>query len=68
MAFILSAPKTARGSRSDIVTASLGDFSPAGNIFSVWIQMVSCDMTADCTLMLMLDDLILNFIINVLDR
>lgn len=68
MAFILSAPKTVRGSRSDIVTAAFGEFSPAGKVFSVWVQLVSKEMTADCALMLMLDDLILNYILNALDR
>ncbi len=68
MAFILSAPKSVRGGRADIITAAFGALQPVGKIFSATITLSSQDIAADCTLMMMLDDLIVNFILNALDR
>ncbi|HBT61610.1 MAG TPA: hypothetical protein DEB40_07690 [Elusimicrobia bacterium] len=68
MAFILSAPKSSRGARADIIKAAFGDFAARGKIFSAYIHLSSSDLSTDCTLMLMLDDLIVNFILNALDR
>jgi hypothetical protein len=64
MAFILSAPTSVRGSRADIIKAAFGDFSGTGKIFSARIDMSSKEIAADCTLMLMLDDLMVNRILN----
>jgi hypothetical protein len=68
MAFILSAPKTVRGARADIIKAAFGALQPVGKIFSATINLASKDIAADCTLMMMLDDLIVNFILNALGR
>jgi len=68
MAFILSSPKSVRGARADIVTAAFGALQPVGKVFSATINLSSQDIAADCTLMMMLDDLIVNFILNALDR
>jgi hypothetical protein len=68
MVFILSAPKSVRGARADIIKAAFGALQPVGKIFSATITLASKDIAADCTLMMMLDDLIINFILNALDR
>ncbi|MDD5630027.1 MAG: hypothetical protein PHU21_13245 [Elusimicrobia bacterium] len=68
MAFILSAPTSVRGTGAEIVQAAFGALKPVGKIFSVTISLSSHDIAADCTLMMMLDDLIVNFILNALDR
>ena len=57
-----------RGARADIVTAAFGALQPVGKVFSATINLSSQDIAADCTLMMMLDDLIVNFILNALDR
>jgi hypothetical protein len=64
LAFILSAPTSVRGELAEIIKAACGDFSGTGKIFSAYINMSSEELAADCTLMLMLDDLIVNFILN----
>jgi len=68
MAFILSAPKSVRGARAEVIKAAFGDFKPFGKIFSAYIHLASHELAADCTLMLMLDDLIVNFILSTVDR
>lgn len=68
MAFILSAPKLARGARADIIQAAFGDFKPSGKIFSAYIHLASKELTADCILMLMLDDIIVNYVLNALEH
>lgn len=68
MAFILSAPKTVRGARADIIRAAFGALQPVGKIFSTTITLASKDIAADCTLMMLLDDLIVNFVLNALGR
>jgi chemotaxis protein CheY-P-specific phosphatase CheC len=68
MAFILSAPQSVRGARADIITAAFGALQPVGKIFSATITLASQDIAADCTLMMMLDDLIINFVLNALGR
>jgi hypothetical protein len=68
MAFILSAPKSVRGAHADIIKSAFGALQPVGQTFSVTINLASQDIAADCTLMMMLDDLIINFILNALDR
>jgi len=67
MAFILSAPKSVRGARADILKAAFGDFVATGKIFSAYIHLASKEIAADCTLMLLLDDLIVNFILNAIE-
>ncbi|MDD5657630.1 MAG: hypothetical protein PHF00_10310 [Elusimicrobia bacterium] len=68
MAFILSAPKMSRGARADIIREAFGEFKPSGKIFSVYIHMGSKELSADCTLMVMLDDIIVNYVLNAIDR
>jgi len=68
MSFVISAPKTVRGSRADIIKAAFGEFHPIGNIFSAYIHLASNELAADCTLMLMLDDLIVHCVLNALGR
>ena len=68
MAFILSAPKSVKGARADIIRDAFGDFKPSGKIFSVYIHLSSSEISADCTLMAMLDDIIVNYVLNALDR
>ncbi|MFA6002536.1 MAG: hypothetical protein WC881_00560 [Elusimicrobiota bacterium] len=68
MAFILSAPKPVRGAKADMIKAAFGDFSNMGKVFGAYIHLSSQELAADCTLMLMLDDLFVNFILNALDK
>jgi hypothetical protein len=68
MAFILSAPKIERGARTDIIKAAFGALQPVGKIFSATINLSAQTIAADCTMMMMLDDLVVNFILNALDR
>ena len=68
MAFILTAPKVARGMRMDIIKAAFGDLQAASKIFSATINLSSRDIAADCTLMVMLDDRIIDFVLEALDR
>lgn len=68
MAFILPPPKLARGSRLDIIRSAFGSFPAVGKVFSATITLASDELSADCTMMMMLDDLILNFVLEALDR
>ncbi len=63
---VLSAPKPSRGARADIIQQAFGEFKPAGNIFSAYIHLAAPTLTTDCTLLLMLDDVTVNYLINVL--
>lgn len=68
MAFILSAPKAVRGAKADLVKQTFGDFPDKGKVFGAYIHLSSQELSADCTLMLMLDDLFVNFILNALEK
>ena len=68
MSFVLSAPKLVRGARADVIRSAFGDLHSVGKIFSASIHLSSKDIAADCTLMMMLDDLIVHFVLNALDR
>ena len=63
---ILTAPICARGARADIIQKAFGDFTPAGNVFSAYIHLASRTLPTDCNLLLMLDDVTVNYLINVL--
>ena len=63
VAVILSAPKCVRGQRADIIKAAFGNLFPSGRIFSVFIHMASQEIAADCTLLMMLDDVNVNFLL-----
>lgn len=63
---ILSAPVAAKGARSDIIQQAFGNFKPAGSVFSAYIQLASSSLTTNCTLLIMLDDVTVNYLINIL--
>jgi hypothetical protein len=66
LAFLLASPKSVQGTRAEIMKAAFGNFAGTGKIFSAHIHMSSKEIAADCALMLMLDDLIVNYILNAI--